>query len=402
MGLLTSTDDVSWLVDRGTRGATALGRSQRVWAVTEPQLWWYRLDHYYFLTALLAARGKQVYVRRVNAAMMAGLGVICLALNWSSFGPSALVGQIATAAVALCCLAMAAVWLRPRWPSIATSHICVVLGSVCIAAGCLAQSNPMAGLFGSTAFGLVAAYAAFFHTLRLVWVCWALAAVTLALLVRRATSLQLDLALCAALLVALLVGFVSFTGRATIWMIDADVMRPDLDALTGLLDHDGFYERAATLLGASSRDDDRFFIVAVINLDGFSLLGSLGGDAATERARVEIAQRLRETARQNAVLAHPFESEFLLADVFTSLDASPLIDRVLGTIAGAPARLTASIGVVCTPMGPLIGHSAHDVVEETVALARNAMYQARKGGGNQVKYLHSPPLTTLGGEHLDD
>jgi GGDEF domain-containing protein len=363
--------------------------------VTATEGWWHRLDHYYFLTAFLAGRGKRVAVCRVVAAMMAGLGLICLGLNWSPFGPKETYGQVIAIAVALCCWAMAVVWLKPRWPSITVSRTCVVLGIVCIAAECLVQSNPMAGLFGATAFGLVAAHAAFFHTLRLLWLCWTVAALTLAVLVTRLAPTELVLALCAALLVGLIVGFVSFTGRATIWMIDADILHPDLEPLTGLLNHDGFYEKAATLVGARSRDDDRFLMVAVINLDGFSLLGGLGGDVAVERARVEIARRLRETARQDAVLAHPFDSEFLLADVFTTLDASPLIDRVHGAIKSAPARLTASIGVVCTPLQPLIGQPAHDVLDEIVTLATNAMYQARKGGGNQIRYVHDPSLTVL-------
>lgn len=359
------------------------------------QVWWHRVDHYYFLTAFLAARGMQAYACRAVAGVLCALGLISLALNWSSSGPRGTFGHLVASAVGLCCLAMAAVWLRPRWPTNVESQACVVVGAACIAAACLVQTDPMAGLFGATAFGLVTAYAAFFHTMRLVSLCWGLVAITLGLLVSRLISRDLSFAVCAALLVVLLVGFISFLGRVAIWLIDADVVHPNLEPLTGLLNHDGFYEKAATLLGASSRDDDRFVMVAVITLDDFSLLSSLGEGGGTDRARVDIAQRLRETTRQNAVLAHPLEHEFLLADVFPTLDASALIDRVHGAIRSAPARMTASIGVVSTPIHPLTGLPANDVLDEIVALASKAMCQARKGGGNLTRYVHGPPLTVV-------
>ena len=38
---------------------------------------------------------------------------------------------------------------------------------LCIAASCLVQSNPIAGMLGCTAFAALAGYIAFFHTARL-------------------------------------------------------------------------------------------------------------------------------------------------------------------------------------------------------------------------------------------
>ncbi|MGA5462137.1 diguanylate cyclase domain-containing protein [Mycobacterium sp. NPDC050041] len=370
--------------------------------MTMPENLWRRLDHYYFLTAFLASRDVQALCCRVVAAMIIGLGVISVALIASPLGPHGPTNRAVAVGIAVCCLVMSAVWLRRRWPSATESRMTVVIGTACIAVSCLIQSEPVAGLFGAATFGLVSAYTALFHTPRLLALCWTAAAVTLGVLTVRWAGHDVAFVVSSALLVALVVVFVTFAGRMTIWLLDADIFHPNLDALTGLLNHDGFHEKAATLLTSSSRTDDRFFVVAVVNLDSYSLLRSLAGTIGVDRARIEVARRLRETARSNAVLAHPSDSEFVIADLFTEPDTSPLIERVQGTINAASARLTASVGVVCTPLAPVAKLPAPDVIDELLAVATNAMYDARRAGGNRVTYVHDPALTVLDAPPADE
>ena len=189
--------------------------------------------------------------------------------------------------------------------------------------------------------------------------------------------------------------FVSLTGKASIWLVDADILHENFEPLTGLFNRDGFYEKATTLLASRSRGDDRFLAIAVVNLDTFSLVGEFSGLTGSNRARVEIAARLRETARRDAVLAHIADSEFVIGDLFDSDDASALVERVRGTVSGSPSRLSASIGVVTTALAPLVQLPPHDVLDELLSIATNAMYESRKCGGNQVTYVRSPTLTVL-------
>ena len=290
---------------------------------------------------------------------------------------------------------MSVFWLRSRWPTVLESRICVCVGSVCVAISCLIQSDALAGLFGATAFTLVAIYAAVFHTTRWLAIAWLATAVTLAVLGIRLATLDIAFAISSVLLVGFIVMFVSLTGRAAIWLVDADILHENFEPLTGMFNRDGFYEKATTLLASRSRNDDRYLAIAVINLDTFSLVGEFSGISGSNRARVEIAARLRETARRDAVLAHIADPEFVIADLFDSDDASALIERVRGTISGAPSRLSASIGVVTTALQPLVQLPPHDVLDELLSIATNAMYESRKGGGNQVTYVRSPSLTVL-------
>jgi diguanylate cyclase (GGDEF)-like protein len=364
--------------------------------------WWRGLDHYNWLTAFLSTRGIQRTTCRVIALMIFGLSAISVTLIWSPTGPHGTRNEILAIAVTVCCWGLGSLWLRQRWPTALESRICVALGSVCIAVSCLIQSDAMAGLFGATAFTLVASYTAVFHTARWLAITWLATGMTLVILAIRLAAIDIAFAISAVLLVAFTVVFVSFTGRATISLVDADILHENFEPLTGLFNRDGFYEKATTLLASRSRGDDRYLAVAVINLDGFSLVGEFSGISGSNRARVEIAQRLRETARRGAVLAHLADSEFVIADLFESADASALIERVRGTISGAPSRLSASIGVVTTALQPLVQLPPNDVLDELLAIATNAMYDSRKAGGNHVTYVRNPALTVLDDPGTDD
>ena len=366
------------------------------------QRWWRGLDHYYWLTAFLAARGVQQTTCRLVALVILGMSAISLTMIWSPTGPQGRVSQILAVAVAVCCWGLAAIWLRGRWPTVIESRLCVCVGAVCIAVSCLIQSDPLSGLFGATAFTLVAIYAAVFHTTRWLGITWVATGVTLAVLAIRLAPFSIAFAISSVLLVGFIVMFVSLTGRAAIWLVDADILHENFEPLTGMFNRDGFYEKATTLLASRSRGDDRFVALSVVNLDSFSLVGEFSGVAGSNRARVEIAARLRETARRDAVLAHVSDSEFVIADLFESNDASALVERVRGTISGSPSHLSASIGVVTTALQPLVALPPHEVLDELMSIATNAMYESRKGGGNQVTYVRSPALTVLDDPGHDD
>jgi diguanylate cyclase (GGDEF)-like protein len=369
------------------------------------QRWWHGLDHYYWLTAFLAARGLQKTTCRLIALVIFALSAISITLIWSPTGPHGLRNQLLAVAVAVCCWGMTFLWLRGRWPSALESRISVCLGSLCIAISCLIQADPLAGLFGATAFTLVCIYAAVFHTTQWLTVSWVVTGATLIVLGFKLAATDIAFAVSSVLLVGFIVMFVSLTGNAAIWLVDADILHENFEPLTGLFNRDGFYEKATTLLASRSRGDDRFLAVAVVNLDTFSLVGEFSGLTGSNRARVEIAARLRETARRDAVLAHIADSEFVIGDLFDSDDASALVERVRGTVSGSPSRLSASIGVVTTALAPLVQLPPHDVLDELLSIATNAMYESRKCGGNQVTYVRSPSLTVLddpgGDEWLD-
>jgi diguanylate cyclase (GGDEF)-like protein len=344
-------------------------------------------DQYYAVTARLAARGHQQTTMRVVAAciLMLGLPAALAATNpaaspWGRGAP-------AFAVIALACIAMAVPWLRHRWPTRAQSISVVVLGTIALAGGCSLASDPLAGLLIATGFVFVLGYAALFHGPQVqLLVAVASAATVLVLAIRIAID-DVPTAVAVTAPVAMLNIVVAFSRRTIGEVAAAEGARTDVEPLTGLLTREGFDELAATLLGSRNRDDDRYLVVAVIALDSFAPLQSLQGIRATDRARIEVAQALRETVRRDALIGHVGDAEFVVADTFTTPDPTPLAERLRGAVAAGSQGITASLGVLCTPLRPLVDRPPHDVIEEAVARATNAMHQARRRGGNQAEYV---------------
>lgn len=351
-------------------------------------------DRYYWITSLLAAKGLQRATCRLTAANMLACSAMPLLMMLGDLGPTGARNRSVAVAVSVGSFAMASIWLRSSWPTRRQSQLCVVVGSVMIVVACLIQADPAIGLVGATAFVVVSAFTAMFHAGWLLAYTWTVGIVAVVVLSARYAGFAPEVTVAVVALFALVNAFVVFCCRSVIRLVDNDVHYGELEPLTGLLTRDAFSDRIATIV-ARDRDDDRFLAIVVVSLDSFSLLTAMGGDAGGNQARVAIGQRLRETLRRDAILAHVGESEYLVADTFVSTDASVLTDRLQHTVRTAPYRLTASIGTVVTPLADLVGHPPHDVVEELITIATSNVYFARRSGGQRTETTVNPELTSL-------
>ncbi|BBY19728.1 GGDEF domain-containing protein [Mycolicibacterium litorale] len=358
--------------------------------------WWRQPDHYYWLTAFLAARGAQQGICRVVAGSLVGFALVLLVSLGSPAGPSGMAGRIGTVVIAVALTAMAIGWWREGWPTQRQSAGFVIAAALCISASCLVQADPFNGMFGGATFAVLAGYIAFFHTPRMMAFNFLLALLTGAVLAVR-VAVDGDPALAVSTLIFLTVINVATpsTCHALVHLLGIDVLNADIDPLTGLYNRDAFDRAAAAYISSRNRDDDRFFVLVVVDLDNFALLTQAKGRQAGERARVAAAQTLREVTRQNAVIAHLPDTEFLIADSFPTTDSSPLVERVRSAIRTTPPRTSASIGVVSTPMQALAERPPEQILAELLELARSAVVVARRAGGNQAHHINCPPLRAL-------
>ncbi|MDG4664096.1 diguanylate cyclase [Mycobacterium sp. 236(2023)] len=359
-------------------------------AAIGPALW--KFDQYYWFTAVLAARGYQTAACRLVALCIAALGLLPVGLLASAFGPQSVGARIVAAVVAVGSLALAALWLRDHWPTRVQSLFCVAAVSVGVCISSLIVGNPVIGFLGTATYVVLTVFVVYFHATRLLTLTWTIAAVALGVLFVRLMATDLAVAICALVTVVLLNVFVAISCRAVIKLLKPDAHHGDIEQLTGLLHRDAFYNSVATLLASRSRSADQYLVVLAVNIDSFSLLLGLSGSGGGNRARVTVGQALRETVRHNAIVAHVADDDFLIADTFTTADASPLVERIRGSIAATPQRLTASIGVVVTPLPPLAAEPPDEVLDKLIAIAKQAIEQARMTGGNQVRYVLRPNL----------
>lgn len=353
-------------------------------------------DHYYRLTAELAAHDLSRLVCRAIAATTLILGVIPLGLVSSSAGPQGVWGRALAIFVAVTCLVMTVPWLGHRWPSRRVALSFVVVSASCIATDCLITAQPMLGLLGAVSFAVLSAFTVVFHGAKTLVIPWTIGAATLAVLGMRIAETDVVLAVGGMLLIVMLTAFVASACAVALRLIDVRNDRAGgLDQVTGLLNRSGFDERLAALIGARNRGDDRFLAVIMIDLDGFALHETMAGEAAAIRARVCIGARLREAIRRDTLLAHVSDTKFLVAEVFTSPDPSPLAERLRSAVATAPYRLTASIGALITPLRALVDAPTTALIDELVAVADEQMVDARRAGGHQIRVSHCPRLAVL-------
>ncbi|MDP9167701.1 MAG: GGDEF domain-containing protein, partial [Actinomycetota bacterium] len=255
---------------------------------------------------------------------------------------------------------------------------------------------------GCTVFALLAGYGALFHSLRLLSVTWLVAAGTLAVLGWRLADADVALVAAAVAATTVLNLVVALASHLVIRLADIREYHEDIDPLTGLLTGEAFIAHAATLIGARNRGDDQHLVIVDVRID--ELARRAEGAAGLNRVRIALAGQLRETLRHDAVIAHVGDREFLVADVFTVADPTPLLDRIRGTVAAPPARRTASIGVVSSPLSPLAQHPSPEVLEELLRLAKLAAAEVEAHGGNDIRVTANPALGVLGrddasGEH---
>ncbi|CAN5380342.1 diguanylate cyclase [soil metagenome] len=360
------------------------------------QRWWNHPDHYYWMTAYLAARGTQTTVCRTVALATIALGVIPLVMLASPSGPQDMISRIFSLAVTGVCVVMTLLWLRPIWPSQRLSGAFVVASSLCIAVVCFTGGDPLANVTAGGAFAILGAYIGLFHTAKYVLFNMSVAVISVVW-----TAVQLTqerdvlFAVCTAVFVITINIAVPLACQTLVHMLEVDVLSTDIDTVTGLLNQDAFYQHTSELIGARNRGDDRYLVILVTTLDNFRVLAATEGRVATDRARVAVGQTLRDVTRHDAVVAHIGEEEFLVSDTFQTTDVSPLVNRLRGAIATTPPRLTASVGVVSTPIKGLVNASSNEVLDELVTIATVAMFDARLAGGDQVRYVECPPLRAL-------
>lgn len=361
-------------------------------------------DQYNAFTARLSAGGYQRTVTRMLAACILGLALpagLAAAFPRTSALPG---GRAILAAIALGCVILALPWMRHRWPSRAESAAVLVAGTIALAAGALIPADPMAGLLVAVAFAFVLGFAALFHTIRLLAFIATVSATTIVVLAMR-VAIRSDLATALAVTIpsVLLCGVITYACR-TIATVGGSSHGPaEIDPVTGLLTRESFYQDVATLLGARHRHDDRYLVMVAAGIDGFSAIAGVHRARGVHRAQIEAAQAIRDITRNGAIISHLGHAQYLIADTFTTADPSPLVQRVLGAIAATPTGMTASVGVVTTPLRPLAQHPPHDVLDEIIGQAVAAMDQARAAGGNQARFVCGPLLPEDGlAETADD
>lgn len=343
--------------------------------------WWRQPSHYDWLSGYIQARGISRVIRFVMASISVSLSLCLVALVMGADGPRDPLPVAMTWAAFAGGVAGAILW-SVRWPNPAQSVAFALVTNASITLACLAHPDPVASLVGCIAFATSGAYIAFFLTSKYVVFNFTVASVVAtAAAVQMASNghvalAAVDLFLVLQVNIALPLA-IQFLARS----FCNDLARADLDPLTNLRNRRSFQLETTSLLLARSAADV-FLLVAVVDLDDFKSINDRHGHLAGDRVLVEVANALRASTCDTAIVARSGGEEFVVADTSHTGDATPLARRICDAIAGLPFPVTASVGTACVRLDRVPAGQQDSMVHYLVGVADKAMYRAKRSGGN--------------------
>jgi diguanylate cyclase (GGDEF)-like protein len=316
------------------------------------------------------------------ASIASSLALSLIALLASVDGPQGLTATAMTWTAFAGGAAGTILWIV-RWPTEIQSVGFALVTNTSIALAVLAFPDPLAALLGCIAFAISGAYIAFFHSSK--YVCYNFAVAACVGLVEgfRLASLGhpalagVDLFLVLQVNIALPLAI-----QVLIRALGTDLVHADLDPLTGLLNRRAFQHRALGLL-LSRPAPDMFLLVVVVDLDDFKSLNDHYGHASGDTALEQVAEALRVSTRDTAVIARSGGEEFIIADTSYSPDPSPLAGRICSAIAELPSPVTASVGTASAALQDVHDSGFQPLIARLVGAADDAMYKAKRKGGNR-------------------
>lgn len=351
--------------------------------------WWRQPDHYDELNALLQARGVAPLLRRALSGASLAVALIALATIPSTTGPRGVVGVTCTLAAAGAAATVAVLWALSL-PTRVQATWYVVICNVTAALAVLAQHSPGAAMLGCTVFSALAAYIALFHAAPLLTYHATVAMVIAAIeAVRIAHQTNVVTALASYAVVLLLNLGLPFGIQTVGSMLGVDAVLAERDELTALLTRRAFHRRAEMRL-KQGLDLGGHFVATVIDLDRFKQLNDSHGHRTGDDALASVARALRDTTDDTAVICRSGGEEFVIAEIWPPSEVGGKAQQLCDVIAALPFGITASVGTAGFYPDRWRGESG-DLLTELIAAADDAMYVAKRRGGNQTHH-HDWPL----------
>src|SRR5271168_5239457 len=350
--------------------------------------WWRQSDHYDRLSFHLQARGMATVARFIIALSAAGLSVDALGTIWTPTGPRGVVPLACTLAASVGAAVGALLWAL-RWPTRAAATAFAVVSTASIALIALAQHDPLISVLTCAAFAATASFIALFHTAPLMAYNFAVAGVVGGVeAIRMAAGFGIVAGLCDYLLLLLLNLAVPLGIQVVVHMLGTDAERAERDQLTGLLTRRAFRRRAKARL-EQGRDQRGHFVIAVIDLDHFKQLNDNYGHRTGDDALVAVARALRDTTDDTAVIGRSGGEEFVIAAIWHPDEIGRRAQQLCDVIAALPFGITASIGTANIDSAYPPADSG-DMLFELISAADDAMYVAKRRGGNQASHYEWP------------
>ncbi|WP_319432633.1 GGDEF domain-containing protein [Mycobacterium sp. RTGN5] len=347
--------------------------------------WWHQPDQYDWMSEYLASRHLQRFSRVLIASVVIIFGVVPVVMLFSPSGPQ---GQIhRTAAIVMSALAFggACSWLA-GWPSRRQSALFAVGANAGVTIACLIAGTPATALLACATFAPIAGFVGLHHSSRLLAATLANAIVTTVFAgvrIAEAGDTAMAVGHVLGMLIAILV--VPFGSQLLLHLLSLDARMSDTDSLTGLRNRRGYDQSVLQLIAGADRSQSQWLSVILIDLDGFKRINDTHGHGYGDAVLVAVADNLHRASAMNSVVARLGGEEFLIAELTGPDEPELRAERLRAAVANTPSEVTASVGVASIALTD-IGSTTTTALTKLVDAADAAMYEAKRAGGNQVRY----------------
>jgi diguanylate cyclase (GGDEF)-like protein len=352
--------------------------------------WWRQPDRYEWLSVYLESQQLRWPLQLIMAITVTFLGFVPILMVWSPAMPSRVVTIVIAVPATALCWAMALAWLT-RWPSRRISRRFAAASTVWVSAACLVALPPENGLTACVIFAAIAGLVAFTHTSPFLAFVLSVGVGTAVICgVRAAADGDPALAISELLLVLASILTVPMMGQVLVQLLGADAVNSDVDALTGLHNRRGFYRAVGNRTARVVRGGGALGLV-MVDLDAFKKVNDTQGHAAGDQVLAAVATALRRAVGGDAIVARIGGEEFCIATTSSERHLRHLAHRVRAAIDGLPNSVTASIGTASSAL-PARVSGTPDGLDQLLGTADQAMYAAKRAGGNRVCHFGDLPV----------
>jgi diguanylate cyclase (GGDEF)-like protein len=156
------------------------------------------------------------------------------------------------------------------------------------------------------------------------------------------------------------------------------------DGLTGVLNRSGFMVAAARAMELAAKPD-KLLAMLMLDVDHFKAINDRYGHAGGDLALQHLVATLRAGTRQNDLLGRLGGEEFAVVLSAASPElAEQVAERLRSRVAETPLAYGDRLIEMTISVGLAIQQQTDRTLERLIARADTALYQAKRGGRNQV------------------
>lgn len=342
--------------------------------------WWHQQDDYQWRVEFLRSRGLLRTLRYLVAGIGATMGALAAFNVYQPPGAGSTVIVIGWAVVAIGSLGWAARWAVYPWPTARASAALLLFVDVIMTLSVLLFGDPNLAMSGIPLLLCAGGYVVFFHgpRLHLSHIAWCTVSVvgTAVWLALTAPAFGVQVAVSRAVIALLVTVCILPALQFGFWLLQDSSKQSLTDPLTELTNRRGVAVSVQRLNEGTPAE--AALCVLLIDVDGFKKVNDTLGHAGGDDVLIRTARRIRASVRGDAVVARWGGEEFLVIDRIPASQAEAVANRIRSAVSAPPQpTVTVSIGLaVCT--------RADSVLDDVIAAADAAMYEAKACGGNRV------------------